>query len=58
MCGIKKQKRNDKNAKKKFVETKGITLVALIITIVVLLLLSVVAIQIATGNFKDHNKKL
>lgn len=42
--------------KKKFVETKGITLVALIITIVVLLLLSVVAIQIATGNFNTTEK--
>ena len=46
MCGIKKKKGMIKMLKKKFVETKGITLVALVITIIILLILATVSIDI------------
>lgn len=35
---------------------KGITLIALVITIVIMLLLAAVAIQMAIGDNRDYNK--
>jgi len=43
-----------KNMKKRY--KKGITLIALVITIVIMLLLAGVAIQMSLGIFKSKNK--